>query len=516
MHPKDHVKNIKERYFSSDEDFVLSSLNRSIDRIQKAFPRHGSFLMEFIQNADDVNSTTLLMEISEDGFKVFNNGRVFSKEDVDSICRVGLSSKSPKDYIGYLGVGFKSVFLISDSPEIYSGDYQFKFSKTDFSNPERAPWQVIPLWIDNPLVNLGQEYLTAFNIPIKESEYLEKLQEETESEYISNRMLLFLRNLSNVKIKNSIQGTERVISKSLYSQKDNYEVYLIQEHLNGEVKTQEYWLVFKSVCDVPSYVKEDPITKDWERESVDKREVAVAFKLDETGDLIIEEKGTAHIGVFSFLPLKEVESGLNFLIQGDFLTTPGRGELSRECAWNNWLVKETYNLILENCIPIFTKNERWRLNFIEILYSPSGGHELFENNIKSPLRAYLKNEACLLTTDDSFVKPKDAVTINSNLKELVNEDDLTTLYPDKKILSHDLRIPGTIDSKINKGPSYNSSRGIDSEMKRLLELKAEQKDVTFFKNFYHDLAEYSEQTLQNSPLKQQDIVLTEDWDLVNY
>lgn len=143
MNPKDHIEDIKNRYLNSDREFVLPSLNRSIDRIEKAFPKYGSFLMEFIQNADDVRSSSLLIEIENKLIKILNNGHVFSKEDVNSICRVGMSSKTPKDYIGYLGVGFKSVFLISDSPEIYSGDYRVKFDKNDWPEPEKIPW-VIP------------------------------------------------------------------------------------------------------------------------------------------------------------------------------------------------------------------------------------------------------------------------------------------------------------------------------------------------------------------------------------
>jgi len=80
------------------------------------------------------------------------------------------------------------------------------------------------------------------------------------------------------------------------------------------LKNQDNWLIFRSVCEVPERVKGDYVTKEWDREKVKHREVLAAFKLDEGNNLIKEEKGTAHIGVFSFLPLKELKSGLNFLI----------------------------------------------------------------------------------------------------------------------------------------------------------------------------------------------------------
>jgi hypothetical protein len=499
---------------NSDKEFVLPSLNRSIDRIEKAFPRYGSFLMEFIQNADDVGSSSLLIEIENKSVRIFNDGRVFSRDDVNSICRVGMSSKTSKDYIGYLGVGFKSVFLISDSPEIYSGEYRFKFDKNAWSEPEKVPWQVIPLWVETS-ISLSPPYKTLFRIPVVDENVIQKLQQETTSEYISNRMLLFLRNLKNIEIKNNLDGATRSIKKFLHNQTEDYEIYLIQEHLNGALKSQEYWLVFRSVCDVPPEVKKDKTSKDWERDQVEKREVVVAFRLDEKEKLVIEEKGTAHAGVFSFLPLKEVPSGLNFLIQADFLTTPGRSELARESLWNEWLAKEVYKLIIERCIPTFIENEKWQMNFVEILYSPRGGHPLFEDNIKAPLRAYLEKEACLVASDNSIIKTEEAVIIDSEIRKLMNEGDLQQLYPCKKPLHPEYKLPWDIERLVKKGPSFSANSGINDEMKRLLELKTKQKDLNFFKKFYLKLSEYSESTLRNSVLKYQEIILTDTWNLAS-
>jgi len=240
--------------------------------------------------------------------RVSNDGRPFSKEDVYSICKVGWSSKTPKDYIGYLGVGVKAVFLISECPEIYSGDYQFKFDKSAWPDPERIPWQVVPIWIDKPNVQSSEEYKTIFNIPLKNPNLTEKIREEVKPEHLSNRILLFLRNIKKIEIVDHHQNFKRKIVKSVFSKSSDYEIYEIQEYENGSPKSDNRWLIFRSICNVPKEVKEDYITKEWERENVEKREVLVAFKLDEEGNLVREEKGTAHVGVFSFLPLKEVPS----------------------------------------------------------------------------------------------------------------------------------------------------------------------------------------------------------------
>jgi hypothetical protein len=135
MTPKEYIENIKSKLIKSDREFILDSLAGAIDRLQKAFPRYGSFLMEFIQNADDAKSKSLKIEILNNAIRISNDGNPFSEKDVKSICKVGRSSKTPKDYIGYLGVGFKAVFLISECPEIYSGDFRFKFDKNAWDDP---------------------------------------------------------------------------------------------------------------------------------------------------------------------------------------------------------------------------------------------------------------------------------------------------------------------------------------------------------------------------------------------
>lgn len=513
--PKDFIQEIRTRQLSSDKEYVLDSLTGAIDRLQKAFPRFGSFLMEFIQNADDAKSGNLRIEISENSTRIMNDGIEFCDDDVKSICKVGRSSKTPKDYIGYLGVGFKAVFLISQRPEVHSGQYHFKFDKNLWENPSQTPWQVIPTWVDDVDIETPGDYTTVFNLPLKEPNLTEKLQDEIQPENLSNRILLFLRNIKRIQVMDYIKDSKREITKSMVDKSSDYEIYQIEEYLNGVLSTQDYWLIFRAICGVPKDVGEDYITKEWERDSVEKREIITAFKLDKEKSLVKEERGTAHIGVFSFLPLKELPSGLNFLIQADFLTTPGRVELARESLWNRWLATEIYNLIVNQCIPRFMKHDKWRLNFTELLYSSSGGHELFESYIKKPLRAHLESNTVLIAEDDSTIEPSNAVSISPKIAELTTADDFETLYPEKKVLHSDCEVPWNIKQSIEDGPDFNATNGISGKMPELLELKVKKKDTVFFKKFYRKLFDYAESTLKSSPLRNQNIILTDDNNLTD-
>lgn len=506
---------------SSDKEFVLDSLAGSIDRIQKSFPRYGSFLMEFIQNADDAKSKTVRVELQDNHLRVLNNGNKFIEENVVSICKVGRSSKTPKDYIGYLGVGFKSVFLMSDCVEIISDDFSFKFSKKDWDDPAHTPWQVVPLWVEESYQKgTPQGFNTVFDLHLKEDKaLLDELTEEMKPAHLNDRILLFLRHLERMEIQDSTKNYKRTIAKEkdLKKTKSNYEVYTLAEYENDTLIHEHNWLVFRKDCPVQKDVSEDLMTKEWERESVTQRQVVVAFRLDDTNRLMVEEKGTAHIGVFSFLPLKEIPSGLNFLIQADFLTMPGRGELHRDCLWNKWLAKEIYELTTEVCIPTFLDNETWKMNFTEILQSAEGGHELFENHIKRPLREYLWNHPFVIAENGSPVKPENAVYMNQDLKKLLSTEDIKTLYPNKSIVHPNFEAPWEITSSIEKEPSFNATSGLSDKMVEILALKAKQKDTKFFIDFYRlyllGYKDSSSGTL--SKLGNYDIILTDAFELVD-
>jgi hypothetical protein len=480
------ITDIHERIISSDKDYTLDSLCGAINRIEKAFSRYNSFLMEFIQNADDAESHFLSIELDNGIVTVKNDGKPFNNEDVKSICKIGRSSKNARDYIGYLGVGFKSVFLICDSIEIKSGPFSFKFSKNDWADPDHTPWQIIPIWISRKIPDIN---FTNFKFKFKDKKLIEEFNSELLPENLNSRILLFLRNVNQISFLNKSERYSRIIEKKLISTYSHYEIIALSEKINNETVFENFYLTFKKLCYVPEEVKKDRVTIEWERENVDKREISVAFKLDsgDTCSLIDEEKGTAHIGVFSFLPLKEVVSGLKFLIQADFLTTAGRSDLVRDCLWNTWLVDEIHDMIIENCIPIFIEHPVWRNSFQNVLYSKQPGNTLFGKNLQNRLNEYILTKPVFITDDGTIATSQELIIVDRKTRRFFSSEEFETVYQGKKIADENCIIPYEIQKKIEKIPE-SLVEFLDSEIGKFVsENRSKKRDIAFFKEIYSSL-----------------------------
>jgi hypothetical protein len=89
-------------------------------------------LLELIQNADDNRynpgaNPNLFLKVTPQYIWISNNEAGFRPEDVRALCDVGGSTKKGLEFIGHKGIGFKSVFKVSDTPHVISGEYRFKF-----------------------------------------------------------------------------------------------------------------------------------------------------------------------------------------------------------------------------------------------------------------------------------------------------------------------------------------------------------------------------------------------------
>lgn len=99
----------------------------------------GRYPVELLQNAHDACHDAGIVgrawvQVTPTALLVGNEGAGFSTDRVDALLRLGASSKRQSDdpahhTIGYKGIGFSSVFEVSDTPQIISADAAFAFDR---------------------------------------------------------------------------------------------------------------------------------------------------------------------------------------------------------------------------------------------------------------------------------------------------------------------------------------------------------------------------------------------------
>ena len=99
----------KEKKKSEDRDNLLLLISKRL------YGEKIHYVLELIQNAEDEASKTITFAFDENSIAVINNGRPFEEEDVWGICSVRPGRE--KNKIGFFGIGFKSVFSITKTPQ---------------------------------------------------------------------------------------------------------------------------------------------------------------------------------------------------------------------------------------------------------------------------------------------------------------------------------------------------------------------------------------------------------------
>ena len=114
------------------------------------------FVYELLQNAEDAEASEVAFSLSDDALTVTHNGkRLFTRTDIISITTAGRSAKTELNAIGKFGVGFKSVFAVTDAPEIHSGNFHFRIEN-----------YIVPRPISSPAV-YGAASQTMIRLPLK-------------------------------------------------------------------------------------------------------------------------------------------------------------------------------------------------------------------------------------------------------------------------------------------------------------------------------------------------------------
>src|SRR6266478_2377510 len=186
-----------EELYIKRKKFVESARENNFDKgirnstVEK-YPDPVHFVYELLQNAEDQGATEANFELSADCLVFRHNGNPFTRIDVENITGIGNSAKPQEaNKIGRFGIGFKSVFAITDRPEIYAmlEEKPFAFAIEDLVVPVAIPGNY----------EKSHQYNTQFLFPfIKEqaATLYTKIKERLSS--LGFETMLFLQNLASI------------------------------------------------------------------------------------------------------------------------------------------------------------------------------------------------------------------------------------------------------------------------------------------------------------------------------
>lgn len=155
--------------------------------------------MEVIQNADDNKyakgeTPTVSITVFPEYVQIECNEVGFSRENIESLCRAGQSSKAPgQGYTGEKGIGFKSVFNVANRAHIRSPPYYFQLDQT------RELGMITPLWDEEFFDDYKKEYQTTIvldRIGDQLKNFSDTLEEDIKA--IVPDLMLFMRRIEKL------------------------------------------------------------------------------------------------------------------------------------------------------------------------------------------------------------------------------------------------------------------------------------------------------------------------------
>ena len=380
------------------------------------------FIFELLQNAEDAGASRILFRLLSDRLEVTHDGRPFDERDVRGICGVGEGTKAEDlTQIGKFGIGFKSVYAYTATPEIHSGDEHFRIEHYV------RPYPADPRHMDDT-------WTTLFAFPFDVDTITPELSCREIAERLRNlsaRTLLFLRRIKEIEYTLP-DGTSGIYLREERHQEYGKCVTVIGQN-NGE-EEDENWLVFDRQVSVPG--------------SDSSVRVEVAFKLnagvEDKAENIIRVKDAPLVVYFP----TEKSTRLGFLIQGPYRTTPSRDNVPKDDPWNEVLVEETAALLVEALLMI---REMGLLTVSLLETLPIRADDFPEGSMFFPIarrvRDAFMHERLLPADDGTFIAAKDSLLARgADLRKLLAKEQLCSLFQGA---SQPKWLVGTITQDVN-------------------------------------------------------------------
>lgn len=306
------------------------------DDIRKNYT--GRAAIELLQNAHDACADARLtgsvwFAVTPSALLVGNQGEPFTYERIISLTRLGSSEKAARRHragiVGYKGVGFTSVFELSDCPQVISKSTSFQFNRTraqevvgtvlgatDEPMPARAfPFALRPEdWAeDRDVVRALQARgaITVIRLPLRPDRPAGQVAKDVQDS-VTPEILLFLPWVRDFELDDP--GTPRTRWERRVVRRGSPEAVVA---LTSDREEEHRWLVAKSSVPVAKHVVDAVRDRLWS--DIRKLNVAVALPWGTRGP----DSQRPMQPVFAYFPTED-RLGRRVLIHGDFYLDTSR------------------------------------------------------------------------------------------------------------------------------------------------------------------------------------------------
>jgi hypothetical protein len=394
----------RERWYKStlENDFDFSQI------LSGLYSDSSHFIYEILQNAEDAKANVIDFTLFSDKIEIIHNGTPFNYRDVESITSVGRSTKGEDiTAIGKFGVGFKSVFAITQSPTIRSEGIEFTIKNF-----------VVPIF-DRDRDTVGE---TLIRLPF---DHQSKSREEIHS-LVSKRLenldlltLLFLKNIRTIRWSNG--------SKTGVYTRSFLLGYLGHQNVRRikleSTEAKEEYLVFEKVVIVNGK----------------SLRVEIAYKLERDKDENEHIVQAPTSKLFVFFETNE-ETHLKFLIQGAFRTTPARDNIPYDDEVNNALIKEISCLVGES-LPILREMNLLDSNFLKVLPLSPLNHtrqQIYKPIADAVLAKFKSDEALIPIAGGGYEESSKMLYARKEIAHLFDSSDSIILFNRPHWMSTDI------------------------------------------------------------------------------
>ncbi|KAJ4963570.1 hypothetical protein NE237_023509 [Protea cynaroides] len=438
MTPREHIEEIRKTKFSIGGKLnpLTEDLHQAVKNLSaELYAKDVHFLMELIQNAEDneywegvkaslefiITSRDITATGASATLLVFNNEKGFFPKNIDSLCGVGRSTKKgnrQRGYIGEKGIGFKSVFLITAQPYVFSNGYQIRFREDPC--PDCNVGYIVPEWIEeNPtLADIKQIYgsassfpATTIVLPLKPDKVGPVKQQLS---CMHPEVLLFLSKIKRLSVREDNEDSKlntvsaiSISSETDFVMRKNIDADSYTLHLSAEENRD----ACERECSYYMWRQKFPVRLQnrVERKEVEEWMITLAFP---TGQRL--NRGMSSPGVYAFLPT-EMVTNFPFIIQADFILASSRETVRLDNQWNQGILDCVPSAFVNAFISLVKTTEAAPVSVLahmfEFIPVRSSSYPIL-NSVREKIKEKLVEEnivPCESYTDQKFFcKPSEA------------------------------------------------------------------------------------------------------------